>query len=132
MARLRWRVCTDPDCGTLVKGGGRCPTHRPKDTRPSAAQRGYDARWRATRARFLHRFPDCQWADCIAPATDVHHLDGLGPTGPAGYDETNLVSLCHSHHSRITGHLQPGGVARDGRRSFDRVPNERRPASDTG
>jgi len=42
-------------------------------------------------------------------ATDVDHIDGLGPNGPRGHDWSNLRALCHSHHSQRTARDQPGG-----------------------
>jgi 5-methylcytosine-specific restriction protein A len=39
----------------------------------------------------------------------VHHLDGLGPTGPLGHKWVNLQALCQTHHSQITAREQPGG-----------------------
>lgn len=97
------RVCAEPGCHALIRAGARCPTHdtgRPVDTRPPAAHRGYNARWRRTRARHLRAHPDCEV--CDQPATQVHHLDGAGPLAPAGHDPENLQALCHSCHSRIT------------------------------
>lgn len=109
------RVCMEPGCPTLTDAT-RCEAHRKarrrkQDARrPSAAARGYDERWRRTRRSFLRAHPVCQHeAGCIQPATDVHHLDGLGPRGPRGHDRENLVSLCHAHHSAITAKMQPGG-----------------------
>lgn len=102
------RACTV--CGAL-SDRKRCERHRPKDPRPSAAKRGYDTRWRATRARFLREHPGCQFPDCPEPASDVHHRDGLGPSGPRGHDPSNLAALCQRHHSAITAQMQPGGWA---------------------
>lgn len=94
-------------CGGLYPMGHK---HRAKDTRPSASKRGYNAEWRQTREQFLSAFPICQWHNgCISPATQVHHLDGLGPLGEQGHDWGNLQSLCAHHHSQTTAVEQPGG-----------------------
>ena len=96
--------CSVKGCPTLTRNN-RCPEHeREADLkRGTAAERGYDATWRKTRKVFLHQHPYCQdRAGCINPATDVHHIDGLGPLGPQGHDHGNLMALCHEHHSRIT------------------------------
>ncbi len=103
------RACTV--CGAL-SDRGRCERHRSKDNRPSAARRGYDERWKCTRARFLRDHPTCDIPACHAPATEVHHRDGLGPLGPLGHDDSNLQALCQPHHAGITAQLQPGGWAR--------------------
>ena len=97
-------------CGALSERP-RCPAHRPKDTRPSASARGYGARWRKTRARFLRSHPTCEHPGCRAPTTEAHHRDGKGPNGPHGHDPRNLAAFCKPHHSLITAQLQPGGWA---------------------
>lgn len=109
------RVCSEPGCPELTKES-KCEAHRKANRkssdakRPSAAQRGYDAEWRKTRAAFLTTHPICEDpSGCIEPATDVDHIDGLGPLGPKGHDHKNLRSLCHSHHSRRTARDQRGG-----------------------
>lgn len=35
-------------------------------------------------------------------ATEVDHIDGLGPLGPRGFDPDNLQAMSHRHHSRKT------------------------------
>lgn len=75
--------------------------------RASPTERGYDARWRRTRARYLRHHPTCEVVGCNTTATDVHHLDGRGPLGPAGHELSNLQALCHSHHSVITNAAMP-------------------------
>ena len=80
--------------------------------RESAQSKGYDAQWRKTRLEFLRAYPVCQdEMGCVAKATDVDHIDGLGPKGPRGHDWTNLRALCHSHHSKRTARDQPGGFS---------------------
>lgn len=83
----------------------KAPTHQarpPRDARPSAAARGYGARWRKFRAWFLAAYPMCSTPGCPEPATDVDHIDGAGPLGPRGYDPANCQALCHACHSRKT------------------------------
>lgn len=106
-------------CGATCRPGRRaCPRHERKDTRASAAVRGYDARWRKTRAAYLRVHPKCECHECLAlpedqrpDADDVHHLDGQGPNGPYGHEWANLAALTHEHHSRITATEQPAGSA---------------------
>ena len=111
------RVCSQPGCGYVAPQGGLCPECRREARRledrfrPSAAARGYDSRWRRTRARFLREHPYCAEPLCFRPATDAHHRDGKGPNGPLGHDPSNLQALCHGHHSRVTAREQPGGWA---------------------
>lgn len=52
-------------------------------------------------AKYLREHPICEWHEgCLARAHHVHHVDGMGPTGPAGLDEENFLGLCASHHAR--------------------------------
>ena len=90
---------------------GRCAEHaraprvfveRP---RPSAAGRGYDRKWRMTRARYLRANPTCVM--CGDDATDVDHIIARARGGTDEWE--NLEALCHSCHSRKTAMLDGGG-----------------------
>lgn len=96
------------------------------DSRPTAAARGYNAKWNRTRRRYLRAHPLCECDDpsCNLPATEVHHRDGLGPLGPRGHDPTNLRALTHNCHAKLTAREQPGGWAPKGKRAR---PAERHP-----
>lgn len=100
------QTCNVPGCPELTDKG-KCETHerqRHRETnakRPSSRQAGYDRKWELEREKYLSHFPLC--AVCGAPAKDLHHVDGLGPLGPRGYDWGNLEGLCRSCHSRETG-----------------------------
>lgn len=87
--------------------------------RPSAAERGYDREWQATRAAYLAEHPQCECEDHLLlpawrrpDAVDVDHRDGLGPNGPRGHDWSNLRAMTHECHARRTARDQPGGWAR--------------------
>jgi len=87
--------------------------------RPSAAARGYGAEWRKTRAAFLEVNDRCECDVCLMlplhhrpEATEVDHIDGLGPLGPQGHDWSNLRAMTHAHHSARTAADQPGGWAK--------------------
>lgn len=110
---MNWTVCSQPGCPELTRRG-RCDDHRrdAERQRGSAARRGYDAKWRRTRGRYLAQHAMCEHEGCAAKATDVHHLDGLGPQGPDGHKWANLQALCASHHAAITARMQPGGWRR--------------------
>lgn len=110
-------VCSQPGCPALCSGG-RCDVHKreAEQRRGSARQRGYNRAWERTRAAYLRDHPMCECDHCAAlpyaqrpAATDVDHIDGLGPNGPRGHDSTNLRAMAHAHHSRRTAHDQPGG-----------------------
>lgn len=54
------------------------PTGRPKDRRPSAARRGYDARWVKAREIYLAKNPLCVYcerAGRIRAATCIDHIE---------------------------------------------------------
>jgi 5-methylcytosine-specific restriction protein A len=70
--------------------------------------RPYDKRrWRRLSAQILKESPRCERGRCPEPSSDVHHIDGLGPAGPRGYDRANLIALCKGHHSEITSQGLP-------------------------
>ncbi len=105
-------VCSVPGCPELTPGGGRCPgcTQKASRARPSARGKGnYDGKWMRTRLAYLAANPLCECEECAALpsvmrpwATEVDHIDGLGPRGPRGHDWSNLQSMTHAHHSRKT------------------------------
>ena len=110
----RYKPCSSLGCPELAPQGqrdGRCDGCRgvAERRRGSAAERGYDATWRKVRADYLEQHPLCSTEHCLRLATDVDHIDGLGPHGPRGYDWSNLRALCHPHHSERTARDQPGG-----------------------
>lgn len=111
-------VCSTPGCPNLVYPAGRCPECRARAgvARRSAQRKGYGSTWQRTRARFLREHPYCECTECDAlpvplkpVATEVDHIDGLGPLGPRGYDWSNLRAMTKAHHSRETARNQPGG-----------------------
>lgn len=117
-------ICTNHGCGQLVYGGGRCAeclaeTRRESDRgRPNANVRGYDYGWKVVRRAYLAEHPYCECSECSAlpiwnrpEATDVDHIDGLGPHGPNRNDWSNLQALTHAHHALKTA-TQDGGFGR--------------------
>lgn len=104
MPWLRKPTCHIPFCENESIGHGLCAVHERERKahldarRGSAAQRGYNSAWRIQRTRILAAHPTC--ALCPAPATDVHHLIRRADGGLD--DASNLVPLCHAHHSQIS------------------------------
>ena len=76
-----------------------CPEHSagsPDRLRGSAAERGYDAKWRRARKRFLQRHPLC--ANCLSqgvltPATVVDHIVPHRGDRALFWDENNCCLL---------------------------------------
>jgi 5-methylcytosine-specific restriction protein A len=65
MTTLPLRVCSAPNCYTLVRSG-RCPEHGTQrrqvadSRRGTRTQRGYDSkRWQPSRDRFIQEYPLC-------------------------------------------------------------------------
>lgn len=108
MGRRRVSVCSQPGCPALTTDSW-CVEHRPVDAyetrRLSSHARGYTARWRRVSRTYLYRHPVC--AHCGGAATEVDHIDGLGPHGPRGWDESNFQGLCKPCHSRKTARERP-------------------------
>ena len=79
------------------------------DRRLPASQRGYDRRWARLRDMYARQHPLCVacWArDRIArPLDEVDHvIPIIGPDDPLRLDDSNLQSLCRSHHATKTQH----------------------------
>lgn len=115
MPRKPLRPCRAPGCPKPATVGSRCRQHaralrREYDNdRPSAAQRGYDPKWRRIRAQYLRHHPLCQATDEAAlrfharfgdAATDVDHIVPVAQGGTNRW--VNLQALCHRCHSAKT------------------------------
>ena len=80
MPRTPKRPCRYPGCPNLCDSGVYCRKHSEYSAdrmRGSAAERGYDGKWRAARDRYLRRNPlcaECLKAGIIKPATVVDHI----------------------------------------------------------
>ena len=108
-----WRVLL---CGIAVPV--KPPVHRPQGVRgaagvrreldrqrPSAARRGYGARWRRARAAYLARNPlcvPCQAAGRLAPATVVDHRVPHRGDQKLFWNEGNWQGLCKPCHDAKT------------------------------
>jgi 5-methylcytosine-specific restriction protein A len=103
------RPCRYPGCPNLCESGTYCPEHSaesPDRLRGSATERGYDAKWRRARKRFLQRHPLC--ANCLSqgvltPATVVDHIVPHRGDHRLFWDEQNWQPLCKACHDRKTG-----------------------------
>ncbi|QNB48516.1 HNH endonuclease [Thermanaerosceptrum fracticalcis] len=104
------RPCSWPGCPELTTER-YCEKHkkqeqrRQDERRGTAAQRGYDARWRKARKRFLSANPLC--AECmkqgkIVPAIVVDHIRPHKGDYELFWDESNWQPLCKQCHDRKT------------------------------
>ncbi|MFD3929546.1 HNH endonuclease signature motif containing protein [Streptomyces sp. NPDC058614] len=110
MPRKAMQVCPTPGCPTLT-ASGRCADCQAaaRSARPSSHSHGYNTAWQRASARYLEDHPYCECPECSALpplqrdlATEVDHIDGLGPLGPRGYDPANWQAMSKPHHSRKT------------------------------
>jgi 5-methylcytosine-specific restriction protein A len=91
----------------LIPDGGWCPkcgpqSHRGKDRRPGASQRGYGAGHRSKRDDLLARYPWCVDPYGRHPSQRVKATirDHIVPLGQGGTDdETNEQALCVQCHN---------------------------------
>lgn len=113
--------CGKPGCPGLARAGEKyCERHPDLEveerressrqynrTRPTAAQRGYGAAWRAVRARVLADVPNCQ--NCGAAGRPDDHVDHVLPVAKGGTNEReNLRRVCKPCHSSKTASRDGG------------------------
>ncbi|MFC9846473.1 HNH endonuclease signature motif containing protein [Streptomyces sp. NPDC060223] len=110
MPRKAVQVCPTPGCPALTPSG-RCADCQAQATadRPRHKDAGRGRRWRDASTMYLRDHPYCECPECSALpplqrdlATEVDHIDGLGPLGPRGYDPDNWQAMSKPHHSRKT------------------------------
>ena len=80
-------------------------------------RRPYDRDWQRVRKRHLAQHPTC--VRCGAAGVDVDHVVSVRKAPDRRLDPTNLQTLCHGCHSRITRlydgqRKQPAGAALSG------------------
>ena len=103
------KFCRKSGC-TKLTTDQYCEAHKDhvkkyNQDRGTAAQRGYDAKWRKARARFLRDNPLCK--DCldvgkVIAATVVDHITPHRGNVVLFWDEKNWQGLCSTCHSRKT------------------------------
>ncbi len=74
--------------------------------RGGADARGYDARWRIARKRYLSQHPlcvECLKENKLTPATVVDHIVPHRGDQKLFWDESNWQPLCKDCHDRKTG-----------------------------
>lgn len=102
------RVCGQPGCPALTRDG-YCPAHTreaPQEQRPTAAQRGYGAKWARYSKRYRQEHPYC--IRCLergrqTPTAAVDHIKPVTSPGDQGFwDVDNHQPLCLSCHAAKT------------------------------
>lgn len=93
-------------CGGVHADGERCPKAVERDRerkarfdqrRPTARNRGYDARWDSERRAFLKFNPTCR--RCGEPASVVDHIKPHKGDHRLFWDRANWQPLCRHCHS---------------------------------
>ena len=90
--------CRDPRCPNMRP----CKDHPITKERPgrgTAAERGYDHRWRKYTKGYKLRNPYCRL--CSNPTYAVDHIIPVNDGG-SFWDENNHQPLCQSHHNAKT------------------------------
>jgi len=103
------KPCSFPGCPKLVPADERfCALHKKQDQkqydtqRGSSAKRGYGARWRRYRIRYLMEHPLCiNFEECHNVATVVDHIV-LVSQGGSFWDPDNHQPMCKQCHDRKT------------------------------
>lgn len=109
------KFCNHPGCSTLVQSG-YCDKHvkvkRIYDNRrESSAKRGYDARWKVARRKFLDCNPlciECQNNGMLTEATVVDHIIPHKGDYRLFWDINNWQPLCKRHHDSKTAREDGG------------------------
>ena len=79
------------------------------DERGTAADRGYDHRWRKYRLAFLAENPlcvECEKLGMVVEATVVDHIIPHRGDYELFWNHENHEGLCETHHNRKTGRGQ--------------------------
>lgn len=109
MPRSPKRACRFPGCPNLCDHGVYCNDHSDYSAdrlRGSAAERGYDGKWRNARARFLRKHPlciKCREKGKLTPAMVVDHVIPHRGDPVLFWDEKNWQPLCKDCHGVKTG-----------------------------
>jgi 5-methylcytosine-specific restriction protein A len=105
---MTWKICTAKGCGRPIPVSPRalcdaCAEQRRAASALSAA--GSSRRWRQIRRLKLMADPLCEVEGCVKVAKVVDHWVARVLGG--GDEDTNLISLCVSHHTSKTHHGGP-------------------------
>jgi 5-methylcytosine-specific restriction enzyme A len=100
------KPCNKQGCPNLTRER-YCDDHKQlartyDNNRGTAAQRGYNSKWRKARLGYLKKHPLCVQCECegkLTPATVVDHIIPHKGDKQLFWDKNNWQSLCAHHHS---------------------------------
>ncbi|RPH38338.1 HNH endonuclease [bacterium] len=104
------RPCTWPGCNELTYYS-RCPQHQKQERkeidkrRGTAAQRGYDSKWKVARDWYLANHPlcvKCKAIGAVRVATVVDHIVPHKGDMELFWDRDNWQALCKACHDSKT------------------------------
>lgn len=110
MPRKPKKPCSYPGCPELIEDGSYCKKHQRDVNRyyekyriDPLTKKRYGSKWRKIRNRYINNNPLCE--ECLkdgrfTKAEEVHHILPLRRGG--NHDESNLMALCKSCHSKIS------------------------------
>lgn len=112
------KPCNKPGCRELTTER-YCEKHKPEQHqydqhRGTAAERGYDHRWREYRKWYLQQNPLCRHCSDegqVTPATVVDHIVPHKGNMELFWNPKNHQPLCKMHHDRKTA-TEDGGFGR--------------------
>lgn len=78
-------------------------------TRGSAADRGYDSKWRALRLKFIQMNQLCSEPGCTKATEEVDHIISVRERPDLRLAWKNLRPFCKPHHSARTAREQSFG-----------------------
>lgn len=102
--------CRRPGCRRLTRSA-YCDEHTPRDTRQSAAARGYDYKWQKASKAFLCQNPwciECKKKNKRVPATLVDHIIPHKGNKQLFWDRSNWQGLCEPCHNIKTAREDGG------------------------
>jgi 5-methylcytosine-specific restriction endonuclease McrA len=109
------RIC---GCGRKVPSDSQCACQKQRErerkarfdkTRPSARERGYDAKWDRERAAYLKVNKQCR--RCGDPSTTVDHIQAHKGNQALFWNRSNWQPLCTPCHSRAKQAFECRAVA---------------------
>jgi 5-methylcytosine-specific restriction protein A len=113
------RPCGKTGCRELTDSG-YCPEHKRQreqqadQQRGTAAERGYNSRWRKARKTYLQRHPlcvHCEQEGLVVEATVIDHIIPHKGDQALFWDTDNWQPLCKRHHDMKTVR-EDGGFGR--------------------
>jgi 5-methylcytosine-specific restriction protein A len=107
MPKKPMRLCSKLGCNNLTTER-YCEQHKHHYDiyRRTAADRGYNARWRKARKSYLMRHPQCVACGHVAEVVD--HIVPHKGNQQLFWDTTNWQSLCHRCHNAKTAREDMG------------------------